>query len=318
MTAIDIASQSKRLGAEDVTIVYRRGAERMGASDYERELAQTDGVRIKLQRHAQAAGVVRRTASSRVEFEYTAETRRPARRHRRDLPARGRHGVQGDRPDVRRRTRSTAADGAHRARRRPHQGRRASAAPRSPGVWAGGDCIAGGEDLTVVAVEDGKVAAEIDPPGAHGPGLKGDVKWPIFAPNSSASSRRTRSGWPRRRRPTRKYNVVRAFKAGWGGVVWKTLGEDPPIVNVAGPRYGAIHAGDRRLIGLNNIELITDRAARGQPRRRSSGSSATGRTAALVVSLMVPCEEPNWKAILKRSRTPAATASSSISAARTA
>ena len=60
--------------------------------------------------------------------------------------------------------------------------------------------------------------------------------------------------------PTDKeYNVVRAFKAGWGGVVWKTLGEDPPIVNVAGPRYGAIHAGDRRLIGLNNIELITDR-----------------------------------------------------------
>ena len=40
--------------------------------------------------------------------------------------------------------------------------------------------------------------------------------------------------------PTDKeYNVVRAFKAGWGGVVWKTLGEDPPIVNVTGPRYGA-------------------------------------------------------------------------------
>ncbi|MCR4282237.1 MAG: FAD-dependent oxidoreductase, partial [Bauldia sp.] len=41
MTAIDIASQSKRLGAEDVTIVYRRGPEKMGASEYERELAQT-------------------------------------------------------------------------------------------------------------------------------------------------------------------------------------------------------------------------------------------------------------------------------------
>jgi dihydropyrimidine dehydrogenase (NAD+) subunit PreA len=42
--------------------------------------------------------------------------------------------------------------------------------------------------------------------------------------------------------PTDKeYNVVRAFKAGWGGVVWKTLGEEgPPIVNVNGPRYGAI------------------------------------------------------------------------------
>ena len=60
--------------------------------------------------------------------------------------------------------------------------------------------------------------------------------------------------------PTDKeYNVVRAFKAGWGGVVWKTLGLDPHIVNVNGPRYGAIYGADLRLLGLNNIELITDR-----------------------------------------------------------
>jgi dihydropyrimidine dehydrogenase (NAD+) subunit PreA len=100
--------------------------------------------------------------------------------------------------------------------------------------------------------------------------------------------------------PTDKeYNVVRAFKAGWGGVVWKTLGEDPHIVNVNGPRYGAIHSGDRRLLGLNNIELITDRplqtnldeikrVKRDWPDR------------AMVVSLMVPCEEMNWANILKR------------------
>ncbi len=42
-------------------------------------------------------------------------------------------------------------------------------------------------------------------------------------------------------------------------MVWKTLGDGLPVVNVNGPRYGAIHSGDRRLIGLNNIELITDR-----------------------------------------------------------
>ena len=61
--------------------------------------------------------------------------------------------------------------------------------------------------------------------------------------------------------PTDKeYNVRRAFEAGWGGVVWKTLGaEGPPVVNVNGPRYGAIYGADRRLLGLNNIELITDR-----------------------------------------------------------
>jgi dihydropyrimidine dehydrogenase (NAD+) subunit PreA len=60
--------------------------------------------------------------------------------------------------------------------------------------------------------------------------------------------------------PTDKaYNVNRAFEAGWGGAVWKTLGEDPPIVNVSGPRYSALHSNERRVIGFNNIELITDR-----------------------------------------------------------
>src|SRR6185369_3656910 len=60
--------------------------------------------------------------------------------------------------------------------------------------------------------------------------------------------------------PTDKeVNVRRAFEAGWGGVVWKTLGEDPPVVNVNGPRYATLWSQDRRVIGFNNIELITDR-----------------------------------------------------------
>lgn len=100
--------------------------------------------------------------------------------------------------------------------------------------------------------------------------------------------------------PTDKeLNVVRAFEAGWGGVVWKTLGEDPHVVNVNGPRYGAMYSSDRKLIGLNNIELITDRplqinldeitrVKRDWPDR------------AMIVSLMVPCEESNWKDILKK------------------
>ena len=92
-------------------------------------------------------------------------------------------------------------------------------------------------------------------------------------------------------------NVVRAFKAGWGGVVWKTLGEDPPVVNVAGPRYGAIHSGDRRLIGLNNIELITDRPLDVNLREIKEVKRAWPDRA-MVVSLMVPCEEQSWKKIL--------------------
>ena len=98
--------------------------------------------------------------------------------------------------------------------------------------------------------------------------------------------------------PTDKeYNVVRAFEAGWGGVVWKTLGEDPPVVNVSGPRYGTLMGPDRHVNGLNNIELITDRpldinleeiarVKRNWPDR------------ALVVSVMVPCVEDSWKRIL--------------------
>ena len=101
--------------------------------------------------------------------------------------------------------------------------------------------------------------------------------------------------------PTDKaYNVNRAFEAGWGGVVWKTLGEaGPPVVNVNGPRYGALLTPDRRLMGFNNIELITDRdldlnlseiteVKRNWPDR------------AMVISLMVPCEEQSWKNILAR------------------
>ncbi len=98
--------------------------------------------------------------------------------------------------------------------------------------------------------------------------------------------------------PTDKeYNVVRAFEAGWGGVVWKTLGEDPHIVNVYGPRYGALLANDRRVIGFNNIELISDR-----PLQTNLDEIRRVKRAwpdrAVVVSLMVPCEEASWKRIL--------------------
>lgn len=99
--------------------------------------------------------------------------------------------------------------------------------------------------------------------------------------------------------PTDKeYNVERAFRAGWGGVVWKTLGEDPPVVNVSS-RYGALTYSGERVMGLNNIELISDRpldvnleeitrVKRNWPDR------------AVVVSLMVPCVEESWKKILTR------------------
>ncbi|MBN9362959.1 MULTISPECIES: NAD-dependent dihydropyrimidine dehydrogenase subunit PreA [unclassified Devosia] len=99
--------------------------------------------------------------------------------------------------------------------------------------------------------------------------------------------------------PTDKaYNVERAFKAGWGGVVWKTLGEEgPPVVNVNGPRYGAIWGADRRLLGFNNIELITDRDLR-KNLQEIKQVKKNWPDRAVVVSIMVPCEEDAWKAIL--------------------
>jgi dihydropyrimidine dehydrogenase (NAD+) subunit PreA len=99
--------------------------------------------------------------------------------------------------------------------------------------------------------------------------------------------------------PTDKeYNVVRAFKAGWGGVVWKTLGEDPPIVNTCS-RYGAHNLNDDKMVGFNNIELITDRPLEVNLREIKQ-VKRDWPDRAMVVSLMVPCEEPSWKAILAR------------------
>ena len=99
--------------------------------------------------------------------------------------------------------------------------------------------------------------------------------------------------------PTDKeYNVVRAFKAGWGGVVWKTLGEDPPIVNVAS-RYGALHVNGDKMVGFNNIELITDRPLEVNL-REIKRVKRDWPDRAMVVSLMVPCEEMPWARILKQ------------------
>ena len=94
--------------------------------------------------------------------------------------------------------------------------------------------------------------------------------------------------------PTDKaYNVNRAFEAGWGGAVWKTLGEDPPIVNVSGPRYSVLHSNERRVIGFNNIELITDRPLQTNlDELRQIKKDWPDR--ALIASVMLPMEERVW------------------------
>ena len=147
--------QIKKLGAETVTLVYRRGTEQMGATDYEQEVAQTNGVLIRTQ-----AQPLRIHSSDNqltaVEFEYT------------EIDTNGRPVGTGE-------SFVLAADQLFKA-----IGQSLDATPLGGGevpelaagriktdpnqrtslsdVWAGGDCTAG-LDLTVTAVQDGKIAA---------------------------------------------------------------------------------------------------------------------------------------------------------------
>ncbi len=156
MTAIDVAIQSKLLGAEDVTIVYRRGKDRMNASEYEQELAQTNGVLIRLNampvqmnsddgKHVNGATFEYATTGpdgrlSGTGEQFTLEA---------DMVFKAIGQTFTDTPIA-------GAIDIEQGRIKVDENRQTSLAR----VWAGGDCIVGGEDLTVAAVEDGKVAAE--------------------------------------------------------------------------------------------------------------------------------------------------------------
>lgn len=158
-TAIDIAVQTKRLGAEDVTLVYRRGADAMSATGHEQEFAQVNGVKIKHWAQPRELRGARGRITD-VVFEYT------------QLDGNGRLSGTGD-------AFSIAADMVFKA-----IGQTMLPLPQANGgsellemdggciavnderqssladVWAGGDCVSISEDLTVAAVQDGKLAAE--------------------------------------------------------------------------------------------------------------------------------------------------------------
>jgi len=93
------------------------------------------------------------------------------------------------------------------------------------------------------------------------------------------------------------YQVLRAFEAGWGGAVWKTISHEP-IVNVYS-RYGGVDYDGRKLMGFNNIELITDRTLEVNLQEiRQVKREFPDR--ALVVSLMVETKREAWRDIVKR------------------
>ncbi len=91
------------------------------------------------------------------------------------------------------------------------------------------------------------------------------------------------------------YQVMRAFEAGWGGAVWKTLGQ--PIVNVSS-RYGALNYKNDRMMGLNNIELITDRPLEVNIREMKEVKERFPNHA-LIASMMFETKE-EWHDCIKR------------------
>ena len=145
MTAVDAAVQSRLLGAETVTIVYRRGQEKMAASGYEQDHATRAGVRIVT--HAAPVAVL----GGEVEFAYTEDgplglTMGATFRLKADQVFKAIGQTLAGVPE------GLTIDGGKIA---------VDAAGRTSvhGVWAGGDCAAGGEDLTVTAVAQGRDAA---------------------------------------------------------------------------------------------------------------------------------------------------------------
>ncbi|MCE8511351.1 NAD(P)-dependent oxidoreductase [Ruegeria pomeroyi] len=150
MTAIDAAVQSKLLGAENVTVAYRRSRAEMGASGFEQDLAASKGVRLMF--NVMPVAVHGNGAAVEIELEYTTS-------------AGG--SVTGTGETIR-----LAADQVFKAIGQTLQGAPegleldgrkikvdGSGRTSVPGVWAGGDCASGGEDLTVTAVAEGRDAA---------------------------------------------------------------------------------------------------------------------------------------------------------------
>lgn len=93
------------------------------------------------------------------------------------------------------------------------------------------------------------------------------------------------------------YQIARAFEAGWGGAVWKTLTHDP-ILNVSS-RYGALDHDGRKVVGFNNIELITDRSLEENLAEIREVKRLFPKHA-VIASLMVESKREVWHDAVKR------------------
>jgi dihydropyrimidine dehydrogenase (NAD+) subunit PreA len=307
-TAFDAAAAAVRLGAEEVTLFYRRGPQECPAYPHAIDLARSLGVTIRWLTSPVAILGDDRVTGAVFEAMRLGEPDASGRRRPEAMP--------GSRFEVDLDTivRAVGQDGPASvagvleglgvtvrggvAVADPATGRTANAK-----VWAVGDIVNGGAEV-VDAVQAGKLAARsiVDALGAGGPRIvpvrPADATVPgvdlftdmagIRSPNPFwlASCPITNTG----------EMVMRAFDAGWGGAVWKTIGE--PIRNVTA-RLGSFDYHGRRVVGINNIELISDRpidvniAEIRDVKKRYPDQ-------AVVISLMVESSREAWHEILAK------------------
>ncbi len=307
-TAFDAAAAAVRLGADEVTLFYRRSIAECPAYPHAIELARRLGVTIHwLTAPAEILGDEQVTG---VAFETMRLGEPDATGRRRPQPVHGSwfevpldtlvRAVGQDEPEgaagMLEALGLPVRDGGVVAD--PATGRTANAK-----VWAVGDIASGGAEV-VDAVQAGKLAARsiVDALGAGGPRIvpvrPADATVPgVDLFTDMAGIRSPNPFWLASCPITNNGDMVaRAFDAGWGGVVWKTIGAQ--VRNVTS-RLGSLDVDGRRLVGLSNIELISDRptednlAEIADIKRRYPNQ-------AVVVSLMVESNREAWHEIVRK------------------
>ena len=149
MTAVDAAVQSKLLGAEQVTIAYRRGREAMSASRYEQDLAASHGVKLLFNVQPVTLETLEPSAALVLEYTATKDGRLTGTGETMRISADQVFSAIGQ-------TLTTDGGLALDGRKISVTGAGRTSRDR---VWAGGDCASGGDDLTVTAVAEGRDAA---------------------------------------------------------------------------------------------------------------------------------------------------------------
>jgi dihydropyrimidine dehydrogenase (NAD+) subunit PreA len=307
-TAFDAAAAAVRLGAAEVTLFYRRGPGECPAYPHAIDLARSLGVSVRwLVAPVEIQGTSHVTG---IELQPMVLGEPDASGRRRPVPADGERvdmaldmvvrAVGQDGP--------AAMSGLLTALGVPVRDGKAAADPATgrtsnARVWAVGDIVNGGAEV-VDAVQAGKLAARsiVDALGLGGPRIV-----PVNPAASTVPGVDLFTDLAGIRSPNPFWlascpisnngeMVMRAFDAGWGGAVWKTIGD--PIRNVTA-RLGTFDYGGKKIVGINNIELISDRptdvniAEIREVKKRYPNH-------AVVISLMVEARREAWHEIIAK------------------